>query len=610
MNVVFISDETFIRCFHNRENNPQYDHLSNLAFTTGGLFVPQKYGPNDLAEFSDVVLASHYQYQPISFTTSTDCSQGITMSWQGEQMMTYIVVEGANATMSGCEMVRLKGGLASGQQMFNVTSTADRCTVQLSNTNGQCSGKVFAVDYQDVGVRLFSSFVEEINIDSSKYQPATGNPLYLALHAEKNDLKAMMKSVKIEEVTIRMDTGAEEALHVTNRGNAATFEIISDTAFVCNSSAATSWWIEVQLNLVTSSSSSSQLVQRYIPFSCYHDYEDGATTTSVAPTTTPAATSSTSTITTTTTYSTSSLLSSSTSSPTSTSTTQVTTATETSSSIASSMNYTTSSLPASSTTGTLAYTTPTTSPLPSLAPAPINFPIDNPSAFAYGFANTLPKIIYEMFSVTTLNNVNSSFGYFGVVRFEVSNADSVIYHPQKDISSMRNAVYNLYGYGGIAASPESADSQVLEALTSAAESKQLYENSLIVFCIDKLLRTKNYAGFPTIVNKNVKALLLIDKQSFEREVGFSRSAGPLNEVAAATNGHLIVSDQRNQTDFRTLLQFLCTSGPSQSLLFARSIRNGQSPAYLGSVNVAEVTRVVITATTAVAEQLKFLHGNR
>lgn len=30
---------------------------------------------------------------------------------------------------------------------------------------------------------------------------------------------------------------------------------------------------------------------------------------------------------------------------------------------------------------------------------------------------------------------------------------------------MRNAVYNLYGYGGIAASPESADSQVLEALT-------------------------------------------------------------------------------------------------------------------------------------------------
>lgn len=34
--------------------------------------------------------------------------------------------------------------------------------------------KVFAVDYQDVGVRLFSSFVEEINIDSSKYQPATG----------------------------------------------------------------------------------------------------------------------------------------------------------------------------------------------------------------------------------------------------------------------------------------------------------------------------------------------------------------------------------------------------------------------------------------------------
>lgn len=26
---------------------------------------------------------------------------------------------------------------------------------------------------------------------------APGNPLYLALHAEKNDLKAMMKSVKV-----------------------------------------------------------------------------------------------------------------------------------------------------------------------------------------------------------------------------------------------------------------------------------------------------------------------------------------------------------------------------------------------------------------------------
>ncbi|KAK6024891.1 hypothetical protein OSTOST_09224, partial [Ostertagia ostertagi] len=117
-----------------------------------------------------------------------------------------------------------------------------------------------------------------------------------------------------------------------------------------------------------------------------------------------------------------------------------------------------------------------------------------------------------------MSEVANSFGYFGVVRFEVLNESTVAYHSEKDISSFRSAVYNQYGYGAIPGTPLSTDSQVLEALTSVASSNKVYENSLIVFCLDKLPRSPSYRQYATLVSKNVKTVFLIDKASLTREL--------------------------------------------------------------------------------------------
>ncbi|VDL70546.1 unnamed protein product [Nippostrongylus brasiliensis] len=153
----------------------------------------------------------------------------------------------------------------------------------------------------------------------------------------------------------------------------------------------------------------------------------------------------------------------------------------------------------------------------------------------------------ETFAVTAMNNINNTFGYFGVVRFEVQNESAVIYYPQKDIGSMQNAVYNLYRYGGIAGTPQSSDSQFLVALTTATDSPYLYENSLLMFCMDKLPRSPDYTKFTKLTSKNT--LFLMDVSAINRELGYKRTAEPLNEIAAATNGHLIVSDQADSQNF-------------------------------------------------------------
>ncbi|KAK6055986.1 hypothetical protein COOONC_06506, partial [Cooperia oncophora] len=234
-----------------------------------------------------------------------------------------------------------------------------------------------------------------------------------------------------------------------------------------------------------------------------------------------------------------------------------------------------------------------------MAKSPVNFPVDNPVTFAYGFANTMPSDLYEVFSVTTSNNLMNTFGYFGVVRFEVLNETAVVYHPEKNISSFRSAVYNDYGYGAIPGTPMSSDSQVLKALTSVANSDKVYENSLIVFCLDKLPRKPDYQQYATLVSKNVKTVFLIDLTSLTRELNFMRTAAPLNEIAAATNGHLIVSDQRNTSQFEDLLKIIYASGPSQSLLFARSMRYMAGTTSLGTLPINENVQVTITATKSV-----------
>ncbi|VDO47115.1 unnamed protein product [Haemonchus placei] len=228
----------------------------------------------------------------------------------------------------------------------------------------------------------------------------------------------------------------------------------------------------------------------------------------------------------------------------------------------------------------------------------LQVPLPQPQPPLLLYQQLLP---YQIFAVTTLNTVMNYFGYFGVVRFEVLNETSITYHPEKDIGSFQSAVYNQFGYGTIPGTPPSSDSQVLEALKSVTDSDKVYENSLIVFCLDKLPRSPQYDQFATLVNKNVKTIFLMDKELLRRELGFKRTAAPLNEIAATTNGHLIISDQTNTTDFQNLMNLLYSNGPSQSLLFARSMKYEASSTDLGKLEVKEKVQVTITATTSVYE---------
>ncbi|RCN30683.1 hypothetical protein ANCCAN_23547, partial [Ancylostoma caninum] len=232
INVIWISDETFVRCLHQNVNE-QYDELSQLTFTTGGMFVPQKYGRNDKASFTDVVIASHYQYQPVSFGAFNDCSGGKVVSWQPEPQApeTYLVVEGADLKIQDCSVEELPG-LSPEQRIFLVKAEEEKkpCKLTLTNEGGGCSAKVFFSDINNSGIRLYSSFVEDPVIDSSKYQPTIGNKFYMALRVEVNNKDNFVEPVSN---TIYTHDGKSKQLTMRARKEPVTFTFVTEASAVC-----------------------------------------------------------------------------------------------------------------------------------------------------------------------------------------------------------------------------------------------------------------------------------------------------------------------------------------------------------------------------------------
>ncbi|KAK6740251.1 hypothetical protein RB195_008614 [Necator americanus] len=576
INVIWISDEIYVRCLFDNVNK-QYDEFSHIAFNTGGLFVPQMYDKDDKPLLTDVVIASHYQYQSVGFGAFGDCSSvRRSFSWQADPqpIPTYLVVEGADVSMRGCPMMELPNKLSSGQRIFNVTTSRQRCTLILSNKSGHCSAKVFLSDVSNTGVRLYSSFVEDPVIDSSSYRPTTSNKFYITMRAEVN---SDTYSIQPFTSTVYSSEGQPKEIVIVNRTDVATFTFVTDDSFVCNATGGCQWWwAEVRFSVIQKGNDTVQYMQRSIPFKCYTDNSADGTTIGSTLSTKPSTTIFT------TVGSTSSTIMDS---------TVTTTGSATSSTITSSGG--------GDTTSSTSKTTVTTPKVPK------NFPQDNPSTFAYGFANTLPEYYYETFFVASLNNVTSLFGNYGMIRFEVSNANAVVYHPEDTLADFTNDVYNTYAWGKISSSLQYVDSQVLDALVKVTSSKNLYENSLVSFCVDKLPTaaqfTTQYGTVPysSLVNKNVKTLFFLDRKTLDREIGYQRTSGPLSEIAASTNGHLIISDQSDQTDFLALLQMLYTQGPSQSLLFARSVNPSQKLTSLGTIDIGQPINVTITVTTSV-----------
>ncbi|KAK6024890.1 hypothetical protein OSTOST_09223, partial [Ostertagia ostertagi] len=92
---------------------------------------------------------------------------------------------------------------------------------------------VFASDSDNAGLRLYSSFVEDGNIDSSKYQPVTGNPFYFVVHAEKNG--AFVKNIQITKTVLFMENGGKKEIDMVSRSSPAAFDMISKESFTCNS---------------------------------------------------------------------------------------------------------------------------------------------------------------------------------------------------------------------------------------------------------------------------------------------------------------------------------------------------------------------------------------
>ncbi|RCN36384.1 hypothetical protein ANCCAN_17741 [Ancylostoma caninum] len=99
---------------------------------------------------------------------------------------------------------------------------------------------------------------------------------------------------------------------------------------------------------------------------------------------------------------------------------------------------------------------------------------------------------------------------------------------------------------------------------------------------------------------DLQTLFLLDGETLDREVGHLRTAAPLHEIAAATNGHLVVSNATDQEVFAELLRKLFAHGPSQSLLFARSVKPLKKVTVLGRLKVVKrPLEATITVTTSV-----------
>uniref|UniRef100_A0A1I7X799 VWFA domain-containing protein n=1 Tax=Heterorhabditis bacteriophora TaxID=37862 RepID=A0A1I7X799_HETBA len=130
INVIWSHDDIFVRC---EKNDTQLNELRFLVKSTGGFFISEKYGPEKVdGSLIDVVISSHYNYQPIAINVKNN-NDSLNITWRGGPQLErmYLVIEGqALPNISSCNLKHLGTTVFGDTAVYSYDSIA-RCELKL-----------------------------------------------------------------------------------------------------------------------------------------------------------------------------------------------------------------------------------------------------------------------------------------------------------------------------------------------------------------------------------------------------------------------------------------------------------------------------------------------
>ncbi|KAK0415459.1 hypothetical protein QR680_011952 [Steinernema hermaphroditum] len=249
----------------------EFTAMKALSVNTGGSFVIV----NDQTAKNGIVpvIQMHYRTQLVAFLSEDDCSNSKFNFTADFQMKDYTVIVTSSDTKGklDCngECQKMNNGTQN-TQFFSLQSGVSMPHSWNLKFAGPCTVQVL----NDLrGVRLFQSYVQTIDMDTSYIQPVNGIPSYLRLNAE------VFNGIEYVPV-VEMSINSKNA----NFSASSTFPYIAVEQIKCDSSKPY-WWSEVVIII------QDRKFHRYLPYNCFDATPDFLPTTTVATTVAPSSSS-------------------------------------------------------------------------------------------------------------------------------------------------------------------------------------------------------------------------------------------------------------------------------------------------------------------------------
>ncbi|CAI2352148.1 unnamed protein product [Caenorhabditis sp. 36 PRJEB53466] len=566
VNVLWISDKTFMRC-----EPDEVTAFKSFVDITGGLFVQlrAKDGDVDTQTLITQVLQTHYKPQYVSIQSFPDCSGAgnsvpvvIDPNVQGPYNF-FFLGDNANPSQSSFVSCFLRQPVRSFDNQLAVFQSPDpTCSsLTITTSSGSCTAIVFtnAAPSGPLDLAIYTTYVEDQSIDSSRYAIIESVPFYPAFHVEA------ATSSSGSQLIVNSIFGSDLSAGLTQRSPAA-YEWITNKPFICNAGETQSLFLNISVD--------SSVVQRAVRVACVS--LPPVTTVPVDTTTSEAASTS--------------------SRPLSTSTVGV----ESSTSSSASSSSVSTDVSGTSVTSTTDSSSSSTVPDTSCHQPAIKY------TFLFAYSTELDASTYGLVSATVIQALKN-YPYNGTILRDayLDSTNATIQKPSdivvfsSDLQAKLPSAENALG--------ENSGSNAVSIVESLIATTDSLENSVILLLPNRLptatssdLSVTTYTDF---VNKNVKVFTVISLASLIGQYS-GRTGAYFNKQAASTNGHYIVANETIgrdvNSDYNKIVSQVMQFGYGQDLLFSRNIGRDRLQNDIGTVRIPHSDSGFVNVTITVS----------
>uniref|UniRef100_A0A914C1T0 EGF-like domain-containing protein n=1 Tax=Acrobeloides nanus TaxID=290746 RepID=A0A914C1T0_9BILA len=276
----YFGDEPYLVGCDFSSSNSFINQMRELAFVTGGFFVV--FQGDASGEVVPLLVSLQSNQQILDYKLQNNCSNGLSVSivngdkTSSSNFIAVVRVPNGEQPASNCTpgIVDLKNASQDGltvYRIFYIDKIHPYCILTLPPiNNGSCSIELYASPQpaqasQTTNLRVYVSYTDTQDIDSSYMGLIEDSPLYVRVHVESDNVD--LGPLTVTSISLNNDNEPPQQSGVDYK-NYSTFEYVSQKQLICNGSQypSTKHW----LNIAIQSGGETPLnFTRSIPVKCY-----------------------------------------------------------------------------------------------------------------------------------------------------------------------------------------------------------------------------------------------------------------------------------------------------------------------------------------------------